>query len=375
MSDTGADHRPTRRRREPEKGALYQVLAQHLETFLERARGAAPEGEAGLPWFVERELRAYLRCGILAYGFARVHCFDCGKDALVAFSCHGRGFCPSCGGRRMAETAAHLVDRVIPHVPVRQWVLTFPFPVRYLLAYDPALCSSVRRIFLRAVLGFLERRARRAGLPDPRGGAVVHAQRFGAALNLNLHFHALVLDGVFVDHAGTPVFHEAPPLTDEDVARLTKTLHDRVLRHLRRAGRLYDPEHPEAAEAVNAAPDEPLLAALAAASVEGRSALGSSLEPVQLEPPSERTFVSGPLCAAHAGFTLQAHVRVAADRRDQLERLCRYIARPPIASERLSLAPDGRVVLALRHPFRDGTTHMPSSFLMNGGPSSSAWPR
>ena len=244
MSETGAEG-PQRRRREPEKGALYQVLAQHLETFLERARAAAPEGEAGLPWFVERELRAYLRCGILAYGFARVHCSDCGKDALVAFSCKGRGFCPSCGGRRMAETAAHLVDRVIPHVPVRQWVLTFPFPVRYLLAYDPALCSSVRRIFLRAILGFLERRARRAGFPDARGGAVVHAQRFGSALNLNLHFHALVLDGVFVDHAGTPVFHEAPPLTDEDVARLTKTLHDRVLRHLRRAGRLYDPEHPE----------------------------------------------------------------------------------------------------------------------------------
>jgi len=61
-------------------------------------------------------------------------------------------------------------------------VLTFPFPVRYLLAYDPALCSSVRRIFLRAVLGFLERRA---GFPSARGGAVVHAQRFGSALNLN----------------------------------------------------------------------------------------------------------------------------------------------------------------------------------------------
>ena len=57
----------------------------------------------------------------------------------------------------MAETAAHLVDRVLPHVPVRQWVLTFPFRIRFLLAYDPALCRAARRIFLRAVLGFLER--------------------------------------------------------------------------------------------------------------------------------------------------------------------------------------------------------------------------
>ena len=43
----------------------------------------------------------------------------------------------------------------------------------------------------------------------PKGGAVVHAQRFGSALNLNLHFHALVLDGVFVESDGAPVFHES----------------------------------------------------------------------------------------------------------------------------------------------------------------------
>jgi transposase-like zinc-binding protein len=54
--------------------------------------------------------------------FVRVHCDACGKDRLVAFSCKGRGFCPSCGGRRMADTAAWLVDRVLPFVPVRQWV-------------------------------------------------------------------------------------------------------------------------------------------------------------------------------------------------------------------------------------------------------------
>ena len=52
-----------------------------------------------------------------------VHCDQCGADRLVPFSCKGRGFCPSCTGRRMADTAAHLVDRVLPEVPVRQWVL------------------------------------------------------------------------------------------------------------------------------------------------------------------------------------------------------------------------------------------------------------
>jgi hypothetical protein len=116
---------------------LFRVLAEHLETFLERASD-------GLPYFVERELRRYLECGILEHGFARVHGSSCGRDALVAFSCKGRGFCPSCGGRRMSDTAAHLADRVLPVVPVRQWVLSFPWRERFLLAYDPELAKVGR---------------------------------------------------------------------------------------------------------------------------------------------------------------------------------------------------------------------------------------
>ena len=58
------------------------------------------------------------------HGFLRLRCEDCGHEKLVAFSCKRRGFCPSCGARRMAETTAHLVDQVVPQVPVRQWVLS-----------------------------------------------------------------------------------------------------------------------------------------------------------------------------------------------------------------------------------------------------------
>ena len=121
----------TRQRREPERSVLYGVLREHLATFLARTE---EESGAGLPRFVRRELRRYLDCGILAFGFARVHCSSCGKDELVAFACKGRGFCPSCCGRRMADTAAHLCDDVLPHVPIRQWVLSLPFRIRYLLA-------------------------------------------------------------------------------------------------------------------------------------------------------------------------------------------------------------------------------------------------
>ncbi len=80
------------------------------------------------------EFDVFLERGILAHGFLRLRCGDCGHDKLVAFSCKRQGFCPSCGARRMAQTAAHLVDHVIPHVPVRQWVLSLPIPPRLLQA-------------------------------------------------------------------------------------------------------------------------------------------------------------------------------------------------------------------------------------------------
>ncbi len=72
----------------------------------------------------------YLKCGRLEHGFLRVRCDSCHAEYLVAFSCRRRGFCPSCGARRIAESAALLVDEVLPEQPIRQWVLNFPFPMR-----------------------------------------------------------------------------------------------------------------------------------------------------------------------------------------------------------------------------------------------------
>ena len=90
-----------------------------------------------LPRHVTREFEDYLACGRLENGFLRVRCHSCSHEHLVAFSCKRRGFCTSCGARRMVETAALLVDHVLPHRPVRQWVLSFPYPLRFLLASQP----------------------------------------------------------------------------------------------------------------------------------------------------------------------------------------------------------------------------------------------
>jgi hypothetical protein len=127
---------------------LYAVVRDWLETFLAHAREsyAAP-----VPPYVERELRGYLRCGVFAHGFTRAHCDACGHDLLVAFSCKARAACPSCTGRRMANVAAHLLDRVLPAVPVRQWVLSLPFELRRLAVIRGALLGADTKEDLLAV--------------------------------------------------------------------------------------------------------------------------------------------------------------------------------------------------------------------------------
>ena len=162
----------------------------HLETFLQEAAGGR-DGDP-LPRFIEKEFLNFLTCGALGRGFARFRCSACKLERLVPFSCKGRCVCGSCAARRMTALAAHLVDEVLPLVPVRQWVLTMPYRLRYMLAWDHKLCRAVLGVYIRALLGFLRRQARRSGILNGHGGAVTVIQRFGSALNVNVHFHALL---------------------------------------------------------------------------------------------------------------------------------------------------------------------------------------
>ncbi len=96
-------------RRQPERTAAYQTALHHLETWLSTTREAHPD-ENPIAYYVEHDLRKFLQCGILAYGFARVRCETCDENFLVAYSCKGRGICSSCNTKRMFETATHLVE-------------------------------------------------------------------------------------------------------------------------------------------------------------------------------------------------------------------------------------------------------------------------
>ena len=126
-------------RHRPEQTLLYQIIEQHYPDFL----SAMEAQDRPLPGYVQDEFEAFLQCGRLEHGFLRVRCEDCKHEHLVAFSCKRRGFCPSCGARRMAESAALLVDDVFPREPIRQWVLSFPFQLRFLFASYPELRGKV----------------------------------------------------------------------------------------------------------------------------------------------------------------------------------------------------------------------------------------
>ena len=338
---------PAYRRRTPEKEPLYQVLAQHLETFVEHTRSS----DRQLPANVEKELRAYLECGILAHGFVRVRCVDCAGDRVIAFSCQRRSFCPSCMGRRMVDTAARLTDEVLPRVPVRQWVLSLPYEIRYRLAWDGELVGALLAVFLRVVYGWYRRQARAQGYEYSRCGSVTFVQRFGSSLNLNPHVHVLMIDGVYVDGEAGPQFVAAPILSDDDVQQIVETTARRVVRLLQRRGLLEEGHVDPLWE------QEPLLATITAASIQGQVATGERAgQPVRrrlLDP--QEGIRTGPLCFASRGFSLHAATRVPAADRTRLERLCRYVNRPPLAAGRLQILDAEQMAFDLKTPWSDGT--------------------
>jgi len=260
----------------------------------------------------------------------------------------------------MADTAAHLVDRVLPQTPVRQWVLSLPFSLRYRLAYDARLTRDVLRLFVHRVFASMRRRARlRWPIDGPQCGAVTFVQRFGGALNLNVHFHTLVLDGVYDPRDGMR-FRPLPPPDDGEVARVTRSIARAIARLLERRSLAPDAD-PDETDPVSR--DEPLLAAISSASVRGRIAIGpragQAVSRFGDRVDADHLPVSrGERCARLGGVSVHANVAVPQRDRHRLERLCRYAARPPLAIERLSRLADGRLLYALRHRWRDGTTHV-----------------
>lgn len=177
--------------RNPQSSVLHHLIRKNYRQvfFNKEIQGAQ------LPFHLEREFKKYLKCGNLAYGMARFHCSLCQKDKLVAFSCKGRTLCPSCTGRRMSDTAKHLIQEVIPAVPVRQWVLSMPYAYRFLLARNPDFLRKALAVYHRLINQHYVSKANKHNLKNSKTGAITVVQRFGGALNLNVHFHTIYIDG------------------------------------------------------------------------------------------------------------------------------------------------------------------------------------
>ena len=160
-----------------------------------------------------------------------------------------------------------------------------------------------------------------------------------------------MIDGAYVDGEDGPEFVPAPPLIDEDVQQIVETTAHRVVRLLLRRGLL------EEGQADPLMEQEPLLATITAASIQGQVATGERAGQRvrrRLLDPSEG-IRTGPLCFASRGFSLHAATRVAAADRDRLERLCRYVNRPPLAAGRLQIVDAETVAFDLKSVWSDGT--------------------
>jgi hypothetical protein len=227
-------------------------------------------------------------------------------------------------------------------------------------------------VFVRALLGFAQRRARGLGMRG-RAGAVTAIQRCGSALNVNPHFHTLIAEGVFAEQSdGSQRFVPLrEPPSDVEVARLLAAVRGRIIRLLRR----HDMDLEGGFDDGRSDPlglESPLLAQVQGASVLGRVATGpragQRVLRVGSDPTAPLVTTGGPRHAHIAGFDLHANAAVRAGEHERLERLCRYILRPPVAQDALELTPDGKVLLRLCRPWRDGTRAIcfePSEFLEN----------
>lgn len=147
-----------------------------------------------IPLFRRGRVSALSLLWQLSKGFARLHCPECGFERLVAFSCKGR-LCPSCLARRTGEIAADLVDRVLWEVPYRQWVLTIPWDLRFLLATDPKFQADMLTLFTRTLFGWQRMQGRR--LQDPQRPNRV-GDLYSTFRRNRKHEPAILPDGLFV---------------------------------------------------------------------------------------------------------------------------------------------------------------------------------
>ncbi|MFQ5948847.1 MAG: transposase [Acidimicrobiia bacterium] len=290
------------RPRHPEHTVFYRLFEHQFERYLQVYEERFEPRHGPMRRVVQPAVEAYLACGRLKGGFARIRCPDCRAEHLLAFSCQTRNFCPSCQAKRSALFAEKLVTEILEQVPHRHVVLTIPRVLRGLFERERRLLGllarSARDALMASYRAILDR-------PDVQPGLVVSIQTFGSyAANFHPHLHVLLTDGAFTAEGE---FHELPYF---DARLVEEVFRRRVLHRLHRAERL-----------------------------------------------SER-FLRSLLGWVHSGFSVFGEQRVGEDDPAGTERFARYLTRAPIALDRLVPAGAARVRVTTPPDPRTGSTEL-----------------
>lgn len=257
---------------------------------------------------------------------------DAPGEALVHLRCPGCAWLRTLRLQVPGRARPSRVERMLPRVPLRHWVFSLGESAQPRLAEQAGLRRRVARACVSAVLAWQRRAAARHGVTGPlRGGAITAIHRVGAALDANVHVHALVLDGVYaLDPHAAPVFHPLPPPRRRDLRRLVAELRSTI-------------------DALVARAAQPLRTRTR---VVQRMVEGPVVRPVAA--PGD-----GVALVQRCGeLDVRAGPSVAPDDQVVRARLCRYLGREPFDPSALGLGAHGRLRYRLGHPFSDGTTHV-----------------
>ncbi len=222
------------RARNPLKNPLNRLVQDNLAEF-DAWLKEPPAGKLRPHPGVITALEKFTECGVLRYGAVRYRCPGCGHDVFVAFSCKRRGLCPSCDGKRSAIMVAAALDRLLPPARYRQWVLVIPKRLRYFVNALPELAGYLSKLLAREINRYLKQKA--AGVP-----AQLHfIQRFGGALNLHIHIHAVVSDGTFILENNALclnrlLFRPVDGPDEEELVKIVQSIRRKLLRRLVRLG-------------------------------------------------------------------------------------------------------------------------------------------
>jgi len=180
--------------RNPKASALYQCVQAHFVNFEAAYPTRYQEQYGFFRPVISRVVEKFLTCGDPTKGFARVRCDTCRHEYLLAFSCKGRYFCPSCHQKRVLQFGAWVAEEVLAPVPHRQYVFTLPKMLRIYFRKDRRLLGKLSQCAAEALKTLF-----RAAGKDPKAvlGIIIAIQTYGDLVNFHPHLHALVTDGAF----------------------------------------------------------------------------------------------------------------------------------------------------------------------------------